>query len=168
MPRNPDKGKEAAVSGFAHEHIAVGILMKRYQNVSLVDLPLSPYDIIVVFKDEYGKEEIIRAQVKTARESISFTGGERGGVDREYKSGVKKYRQNTQTADLVIGVHENEDRSYSLYCVPTCLIEELNQDSISLRKIAFLRDNFEMLERCKDREWVMSQARKALPSKLQR
>ena len=43
------KGKQASVDGFAHEHIAVGILMKRYQNVSLVDLPLSPYDIIIVF-----------------------------------------------------------------------------------------------------------------------
>lgn len=41
-----ERGRQASVDGFAHEHIAAGILMKRYQNVSLVDLPLSPYDII--------------------------------------------------------------------------------------------------------------------------
>ncbi len=44
-------GKKAAVDGFAHELILAGILMKRYLNVSLVDLPLSEYDILVVFKN---------------------------------------------------------------------------------------------------------------------
>ena len=51
-------GLQASVDGFAHEHIVAGILMKRYQNVSLVDLPLSPYDIIIVFKQPDGKEDI--------------------------------------------------------------------------------------------------------------
>jgi hypothetical protein len=46
MAKRAEKGKQAAVDGSAHEHIAAGILMKRYQNVSLVNLPLSPYDII--------------------------------------------------------------------------------------------------------------------------
>lgn len=73
------RGKQASVEGFANEHIAAGILMKKYQNVSLVDLPLSPYDIIIVFKEEDGTENIIRAQVKTATKSISFVGGVRGG-----------------------------------------------------------------------------------------
>ncbi len=159
MPRDPESGKDAAVTGFANEHIAVGLLMKRYQNVSLVDLPLSTYDIIIVRKKDNGVEEIIRAQVKTARQNLSFTSGERGGVDRQYKSGVKKYRQSVQTADVVIGVHENDDGSYSLYFMPTCLIEALNQDSISLRKIAQLKDHFEMLERCTDRDWVLNKAR---------
>ncbi len=45
-----ERGKQASVDGFAHEHIAAGILMKKYQNVSLVDLPLSTYDIIIVRK----------------------------------------------------------------------------------------------------------------------
>ncbi len=48
MPNTEDIGRQASIEGFAHEHIAVGLLMKRYQNVSLVDLPLSPYDIIIV------------------------------------------------------------------------------------------------------------------------
>jgi len=88
-----DIGKQASIDGFAHEHIVAGILMKRYQNVSLVDLPLSPYDIIIVRKLSYGGEDIIRAQVKTARTSVSFTGGSRGGVDREYVSDIKTYTQ---------------------------------------------------------------------------
>ena len=46
------RGRAAAISGFAHEHIVAGILMKRYGNVSLVDLPLSPYDIVIVFQTE--------------------------------------------------------------------------------------------------------------------
>ncbi len=156
-PRSEQSGREAAVTGFANEHIAVGLLMKRYQNVSLVDLPLSTYDIVIARKLEDGSEDIIRAQVKTARKSIGFTGGERGGVDRFYRSGVKQYRQSTRTADVIIGVHENEDGTYSLYFVPTCLVEALDQNSISLRKIGFLRENYEILERCKDREFVLAQ-----------
>ncbi len=78
--------------------------MKRYGNVSLVDLPLSPYDIVIVYKQDQG-EDIVRAQVKTARSSISFTGGTRGGVDRTYKSGIKTYTQSTETCDVVIGLH---------------------------------------------------------------
>jgi hypothetical protein len=154
-----EAGRRAAVTGFANEHIAVGLLMKRYQNVSLVDLPLSSYDIVIALKHEDRSEEIIRAQVKTARKSIGFTGGGRGGVDRFYRSNVKLYRQDTHTADVVIGVHEQEDGTYSLYFVPTCLIESLNQNSISLRKIEFLRENHEILERCKDREFVIEKCR---------
>lgn len=156
-PRSERSGREAAVTGFANEHIAVGLLMKRYQNVSLVDLPLSTYDIVIARKLDDGSEDIIRAQVKTARKSIGFTGGERGGIDRFYRSGVKRYRQNTRTADVIIGVHENEDRTYSLYFVPTCLVEALDQNSISLRKIGFLQENYEILERCKDRDFVLDQ-----------
>jgi len=150
------RGRQAAISGFAHEHIVAGILMKRYGNVSLVDLPLSPYDIVVVFKKEEG-EDIVRAQVKTAQNSVSFTGGGRGGVDREYISDVKVYRQSTKTCDVVIGVHPHEPDAFDLYFVPTLLIEKLSQNSISLRRIAALKDNYEMLEHCKDATFVIPQ-----------
>ncbi len=104
MPNTEDKGRQASIEGFANEHIVAGLLMKKYQNVSLVDLPLSPYDIIIVRKLETGGEDIIRAQVKTARTSVSFTGGTRGGVDREYKSGVKTYTQSPDISDVIIGL----------------------------------------------------------------
>src|SRR3972149_747952 len=123
--------------------------MKRYQNVSLVDLPLSPYDIIIVFKDTTGTENIIRAQVKTAKDHVSFTGGTRGGVDRSYKSGVKSYRQSTVTSDVVIGLHPLNKDSFELYFVPTVLIEEMHQKSVSLNKIKDLKNNYFILENCK-------------------
>ena len=113
------KGLQASVDGFAHEHIVVGILMKKYQNVSLVDLPLSSYDIVIVFKDKNREENIIRAQVKTANKQVSFTGGTRGGVDRTYKSGIKTYIQSTSTSDVVIGLHCSGKDSFKLYFVPT-------------------------------------------------
>ena len=154
-----EKGKQASVDGFAHEHIAVGILMKKYQNVSLVDLPLSPYDIIIVLKGTDDSEDIIRAQVKTATRSIPFTGGGRGGVDREYKSDVKTYTQSTATSDVVIGVHPAGNNTFELYFVPTILIEELNQKSISINKVRDLKENYYILENCKDKKTIIDKCR---------
>ena len=154
-----ERGRQASIEGFANEHIVAGILMKRYQNVSLVDLPLSPYDIITARKDEDGEEKIIRAQVKTASKSISFTGGTRGGVDRTYRSDAKVYRQSTATSDVVIGVRTLDNGSIDLYFVPTVLVEALNQGSIALSKIAPLQNNYEMFERCKERSYVLERCR---------
>lgn len=155
MANTEERGRQASVDGFAHEHIAAGILMKRYQNVSLVDLPLSPYDIIIVLKKSDDTEDIIRAQVKTATQSVSFTGGGRGGVDRAYKSGVKTYTQSTATSDVVIGVHPTDNNAFELYFVPTVLIEHLNQKSISINKIKDLKENYHILENCKDERIVI-------------
>ena len=159
MLKIEERGRQASVDGFAHEHIAAGILMKRYQNVSLVDLPLSPYDIIIVRKTADDSEDIIRAQVKTTKQSVPFTGGGRGGVDREYKSGVKTYTQSTATSDVVIGVHPAGDNAFELYFVPTILIEELNQKSISINKIRDLKENYFILENCKNKEVVIDKCR---------
>lgn len=150
-----ESGLQASISSFAHEHIVVGLLMKKYQNVPLVDLSLSTYDIIIVRKDEDGSEDIIRAQVKTAAHSVRFTGGTRGGIDRAYKSGVKEYIQSAETSDVVIGVHPISDNSFELYFIPTVLIECLNQKSISINKISNLRENYFILENCKDSELIV-------------
>lgn len=160
MVDSEDKGRQASIDGFAHEHIVAGILMKKYQNVSLVDLPLSPYDIIIVFKKENGKEEIIRAQVKTAKTNISFTGGTRGGVDREYKSGVKEYTQSPITSDIVIGYKPLGENSFELYFVPTILISIWETKSKSLRLLEKLKNNYEFLERCKDKNFIFDKAKK--------
>lgn len=161
MNEKASRGLQASVNGFAHEHIAVGILMKRYKNVSLVDLPLSPYDIVIVLKDDKGDENIIRAQVRTAKISLSFVGGVRGGVDRIYRSDVKKYTQSPSTSDVVIGICPTAggENKFDLYFFPTLLIEELGQNSISLKKISDFKNNYEILERCKDRDYVMEKAR---------
>ena len=159
MADKEKSGREAAAKGFAHEHIVAGILMKRYQNVSLVDLPLSSYDLIIALKKNgNGYEEIIRGQVKTVgvSGSLSFTGGTRGGVDREYKSGVKSYVQSTKTSDIVIGIQALENDSFDLYFVPTILIEKLGQKSISINKIQALKNNADILENCKNHTHILS------------
>ncbi|MDD8030386.1 MAG: hypothetical protein PHQ25_00100 [Acidobacteriota bacterium] len=132
--------------------------MKKYGNVSLVDLPLSPYDIIIVRKLASGSEDIIRIQSKTARKSVSFIGGSRGGIDRTYKSGVKTYIQTTKHSDCVVGVH-HEDNKTELYFVPTVLIEKLGKKSISLTKICKLKENYEILENCKNKSFVLKKAK---------
>lgn len=160
MSLSEDRGRKASVDGFAHEHIVVGILMKKYQNVSLVDLPLSPYDIIIVFKDNDESEQIIRGQVKTATKSISFTGGSRGGVDRTYKSGIKTYVQSPKTSDVIIGIHPREIDSFDLYFLPTILIDALHQSSISINKAVSCKNNYDLLEHSKDPAYVLAFARK--------
>lgn len=154
MAMRSKEGRQASADGFAHEHIVFGLLMKKYQNVSLAGWPLSPYDIIIDPKGR-GGEDVIRAQVKTATTSVPFTGGGRGGVDREYKSGVKEYIQSTETSDVVIGIHPTHDNSFELFFLPTVLIEELNQKSISINKIQDLKENYFILQNCKNRQLII-------------
>lgn len=158
MSEQAKRGKQASVDGFAHEHIAIGILMKIYQNVSQVDLPHSPYDLIIVKKDEEGHEDVIRAQVKTSKKSIPFHSGGRGGVDRKYISGVKEYVQNTKISDVVIGVNPLDERTFDLYFVPTILVEKLGTKSLSIKKAVLLKNNYEILDNCKNPEFVISKA----------
>lgn len=155
---NQDRGLQASVDGFAHEHLVCGTLMKKYKNVSLVDLPLSSFDIIIVFSDEYNYETIVRAQVKTSKKSVSFKGGTRGGVDRVYKSGVKEYIQSPEKSDVIIALKPLDDMSYELYFIPTILVEIWKTGSKSLNLIAPLKNRYEMLEKCKDRQFVINKA----------
>lgn len=150
-------GKQASIDGFANEHIAAAILMKRYHHVSLMDVPLSSYDMLIDLRNTGEHEDIIRAQVKTARTSVPFTGGGRGGVDREYKSDVKTYTYSTETSDVVIGIHpiNDDDSAVELYFVPTILIEKLDQKSIAISKIEALKENYFILENCKNEEIVI-------------
>ena len=159
MPEDREKtGRQASIEGFANEKILCGVLMKRYGNVSLVDLPLSPYDIVIVRKLEDETEDIIRIQSKTASKSVNFTGGSRGGVDRKYISGVKTYTQSPKTSDCIVGVHFEGDKP-ELYFVPTCLISELGTKSVSLNKIEGFKNNYEILDNCKNKRFVLQKAR---------
>lgn len=153
-----DRGRQASIEGFANENIVCGLLMKKYQNVSQVDLPLSPYDLVLARKMSDGSEDIIRIQCKTAPKNVSFTGGSRGGVDRTYKSGVKSYTQSPKYSDCVVGIHFDNGTPH-MFFIPTCLIEEWKKKSISLNKITKLKDNFELLENCKNKEFVIAKAK---------
>lgn len=154
-----DIGRQASVEGFAHEHIVVGLLMKKYQNVSLVDLPLSPYDIIIVRKLINGSEDIIRAQVKTSKKCINFTGGTRGGVDREYKSNVKTYIQSPETSDVIIGLNPLKEGSFDMYFIPTVLIKRFGTKSKSIKSMELFKNNYEMLENCKNEEFIIQRCK---------
>ena len=59
----------------------------------------------------------------------------------------------------MIGLHPHND-SYDLYFVPTILVEKLGQSSITLKKIGALKNNYEMLDNCKNSEYVTSNAKK--------
>lgn len=50
MPNTEDIGRQASIEGFANEHIAAGLLMKKYQNVSLVDLIITKSKSILMEK----------------------------------------------------------------------------------------------------------------------
>ncbi len=150
-----EKGKLASVKGFANESRLLAALLARGFNASKVDLPHSTYDLIV----ERSKHDTIRVQVKTISKtgSISFKGGVRGGIDRQYKSDVKSYTQSTETADVVVGVEvltDNGDKEINFYFVPTIYIEKLKQQSISIKKIQQTKNNWEILRECKNLEFV--------------
>ena len=154
---NEERGRLASATGSANEHRLLGALLGRGYNASRVDLPLSTYDIVV----ELEAGEIVRVQAKTvgSGNSVSFTGGTRGGVDRTYRSDVKSYVQNTQTSDIVVGVKSASSDSrdgdqVDFYFIPTLFIERLDQKSLSVNKIPDAKNKWELLEKCKDEEFV--------------
>lgn len=72
---------------------------------------------------------------------------------------VKKYTQSTSTSDIVIGLHPLGEDSFELYFVPTVLIEQLQQKSVSLSKIEALKNNYFILENCKNKEVIFKQCK---------
>ncbi len=156
--RITDKGKLASAKGFANENRLLAALLERGYNASRVDLPHSTYDIVV----ELEQNKIIRIQVKTVgtKNSVSFKGGTRGGTDRMYLSGVKEYVQNTATSDVVVGVQStqtNGDTNIDFWFIPTWYIEEIQQGSLSINKIPNAKNNWNLLEKCKDRNYVITE-----------
>ncbi|HCY18165.1 MAG: hypothetical protein A2022_08610 [Deltaproteobacteria bacterium GWF2_42_12] len=104
-------------------------------------------------------EDIIRAQVKTARTSVSFTGGTRGGVDREYKSDVKTYTQSPDISDVIIGLKPLENRAFDMYFIPTILIEIWGTKSKGLGTIEPLKNNYYILENCKNKDFILNKCK---------
>lgn len=114
---------------------------------------------IICLLSNKGREDIIRAQVKTATKNIKFTGGTRGGVDRYYKSGVKEYTQSPKTSDVIIGLHSIGKDSFELFFVPTIVVERLSQKSISLNRISALKNNYDILENCKNKDYAINKCK---------
>lgn len=137
-----DKGKIAANLGDAHEHIATGILIRLGFDVGIVDVHGTPYDLMIIgFEKPEGKKITLRAQVKTADNSISFIGGSRGGIDREYKSGVKTYKYTTAHSDVILGVDKN---TLDIYVVPSRFLVNWG-GSRATSKLQPLKNNWKIL-----------------------
>lgn len=152
-------GTDALTETFANKHIVTGILMRKYQNVSLIDLPLRPYDLIVVLKENDEDGIIIKARIKVAKKSVSFIGRDQGSVSRKYKSEEREYTQSTKTSDVVVGIKSIEESSFDLYFVPTILIEQFGTRSKSIGKIVALKNNYEFFEKCKDHPFILQKAK---------
>jgi hypothetical protein len=152
-------GTDALTETFANKHIVAGILMRKYQNVSLIDLPLRPYDLIVELKENDEDGIIIKARIKVAKKSVSFIGRDQGSVSRKYKSEEREYIQSTKTSDVVIGINPIEENSFDLYFIPTILIEQFETRSKSIGKVAALKNNYEFFEKCKDHPFILQKAK---------
>lgn len=131
------------ILGDAHEHFVTAILMRLGFDVSVASVKGTPYDLLITcYENGIGsREHIIKAQVKTCDTSIRFIGGTRGGVDREYKSGVKEYKYSEEHNDLIIGVKKD---NLDIYLVPTRLLKHFGK-SKSLKQLAQLKNNWEIL-----------------------
>lgn len=156
MTQEQERGRLASATGFANESRFLGALLGRGYNASKVDLPHSTYDIVVELEND-----IIRVQVKTVgrARSVSFTGGTRGGADRTYRSDEKYYVQSTETSDIVVGVESlqsNGEAQVDFYFIPTLFIERLGQGSLSVNRIPAAKNRWDLLNRCKDKEFVDS------------
>jgi hypothetical protein len=139
-----NKSKLAAIRGKANEIIVLGILLPHYPNTMLSPHELSSHDMSIPISRSLS----VRAQIKTSPKSISFTGGIRAGIDKTYKSSLKEYTYSADILDLVIGIKENSIGNYALYFVPTKVIDKLGQKSISVNKVLFTENDFEVIERC--------------------
>ena len=136
-----DKGKIAANLGDAHEHIVAGILIRLGFDVGIVDVSGTPYDLLIVaFEKPNESKTVLRAQIKTASTSVSFRGGGRGGIDREYKSDVKTYKYTTEHSDLILGI---DKKTLDVYVIPTRFIASWGT-SKAISKLQPLKNNWDI------------------------
>lgn len=146
-----EKSKFASNLGTAHEFLVTGILMRLGLDVSICSVKGGPYDLLItVFEDgPHSAQRLLRAAVRTAspQGQIKLGAGGRGGVNREYKSGVKVYKYTEEHNDLIIGVDTD---SMDLYLIPTRLAQRFGM-SKSKRLLQVLRNNWDVLLRWNDK-----------------
>ena len=153
-------GSHAANIGIANEHIALGILMQKY-NASKVDLPSSKFDIILLHKKNY-----VRIQSKTANPTITFKGNMRAGKANKGASDPKfAFRYDRTHCDILMGVksnfnNRNELLGVDLFFLPTILVEKIaNENGISTNCLMGLKYNYEILENCHDEKFLLEKVK---------
>lgn len=106
-----NKGAFAALLGEAHQYLVTGLLMRLGFFVSVITVRGGTFDLIIPayenFKHDKEKIMLIRAQVRTIKQSLRFIGGIRAGVDRIYLPQVKGYKYTPKHNDLIIGVDQS-------------------------------------------------------------
>lgn len=135
--------KHAALLGDAHEMIVAGLLSRLGFEVGLIAAKGGPYDLwVIAFKSANREIQPLRVQIRTISTggSIKFTGGQRGGVDRIYLPGVKKYKYTEKDNDLIIGVKVN---TLDLYLIPTRFISKWGE-SRTIKKLQSLKNNWDI------------------------
>lgn len=141
-----DRGLFAAQLGEAHQHIIAGVLLRLGSAVAAAPVRTGAYDLIVTaYKDRAHSPEdevLVRTQCRTIKNSMKFTGGQRGGADREYiKPSPKEYKYTEKHNDLIIGV---DVANLDFFLVPTRFIHVWGK-SVSKNQIQGLKNNFEIL-----------------------
>jgi hypothetical protein len=143
--RGLNSSKHAALMGDANEMIVAGLITRWGFDVGMLNAKGGAYDVWVMAYDspECKNLKPLRVQVKTVSSggSIKLGAGSRGGVDREYVSGVKEYKYTTEHNDLVIGVVSD---TLDLYLVPTCMTANWG-GSKSINHLEPLKNNYEIL-----------------------
>lgn len=140
-----NRGAFAALLGEAHQYLVTGLLMRLGFLVSVITVRGGTFDLIIPayenFTQDREKVALVRAQVRTIRQSLRFTGGVRAGVDRIYLPEVKGYKYTPRHNDLIIGV---DQLTLDLYLVPTRYIERWGK-SVSKSKLQPVKNNWQIL-----------------------
>lgn len=149
-----NSGKEASIRGLANELVVLGILLPEFPEAMLAAHQNSSHDMII----PVSHEDFVRVQIKTSQKSISLGGGSRGGIDRTYLAGInnpKTYRYTTENTDLIIGIKQLDGLGrYDLYFVPSKVVELIDQQSISVNKVGFTKNDINIIKICKDPSYI--------------
>jgi hypothetical protein len=145
------QGKLDSIKGAGNELLVLGSLIYSYPNTMMSSSAQTAHDLII----HINSKKNIRAQVKTVNKngSIPLKGGGRSGADANYggKGTINKiYLYSTENCDLIIGVNYLSVGHFELYFVPGLVLDKLQQQSISIRKIQFTKNDLSIVEKCLD------------------
>lgn len=138
-----EKGSFAALLGEAHQYLVAGILMRLGFLVSVITVRGGTYDLIIPVYENFTRDKdrlvLLRAQVRTLRQSLRFVGGLRAGSGMV--SFYRGYKYTPKHNDLIIGVDQS---TLDLYLVPTRYIDRWG-NSVSKSKLQPLKNNWQIL-----------------------
>lgn len=150
-----EQGKLDSIKGAGNELLVLGSLIYSYPNTMMSSSAQTAHDLII----NISPQKNIRAQVKTVNKngSIPLKGGGRSGADANYGGeGTinKTYLYSTENCDLIIGVHYKSVGHFELYFIPGLVLDKLKQQSISINKIKFTKNDLSIVDKCLDSDYA--------------